>query len=103
MKIQNSKTKTPTGVMFNDKDYMNKLLSCLKEMAKNYTIMLTEASNDILYEIYFKFYEELLDAQREVYLVMFQNGWYSLESQDDSKISTKYTTLLKEYNDLFSE
>ena len=39
-KICNPKTNTPTGIELNDKDYLNSLLSCLKEMEKNYTLAL---------------------------------------------------------------
>ena len=34
--VQNKKTTTPKGICLNDKDYMNSILSSLKEMSKNY-------------------------------------------------------------------
>ena len=42
--IKNIKVDVPTGISLNDKDYLNSLLSSLKEMSKNYTLSLTEAS-----------------------------------------------------------
>ena len=33
--IKNTKVETPSGTSFNDKDYMNSTLSCLKELSKN--------------------------------------------------------------------
>lgn len=103
MKVQNSKTQTPSGVSLNDKDYMNIMLTHLKELVKNYAIMLTEASNENLLKKEEKVFDKLLDLQRKTYNIMFQNGWYSLESQDSTKINNKYEMLNQEYTDLFSE
>ena len=50
--IKNEKVEVPTGISLNDKDYLNSLLSTLKEITKNYTISLTEASNEVLYNEY---------------------------------------------------
>ena len=36
--IANQKQEVPTGINLNDKDYINSLLTCLKEMTKNYAI-----------------------------------------------------------------
>ena len=44
--ITNPKVEVPTGIICNDKDYLNSLLSCLKEMSKNYVMAMTEASNE---------------------------------------------------------
>lgn len=48
--ISNPKVEVPTGISCNDKDYLNSLLSCLKEMSKNYVMAMTEASNESLFE-----------------------------------------------------
>ena len=84
----------------NDKDYLTSLLSCLKEMTKNYTIAMTEASNENLHNSFHSIFEELMNLQRETYELMFRNGWYSLEEADQQKITEKYNTLSKEYQDL---
>ena len=34
-KIKNPKTEVSKGISLNEKDYLNTLLSCLKEMSKN--------------------------------------------------------------------
>lgn len=103
MKVQNKKVPVPTGQDMNDKDYLNSILSCLKDLVKNYTVMLTEASNEMLYEEYFKLYEEAMDMQRETFELAFACGWYNLETVDTSKITTKFDTINTEYNDLFTE
>lgn len=99
-KISNSKTKVPPGINMNDKDYLTCLLTILKEMSKNYSTAMTEASNEHLYKSYHSIFNEVSKLQREVYELMFQNGWYSLEKQDKTKINEKYNMLSTEYQDL---
>jgi len=98
--ISNQKTPVPTGLTLNDKDYATALLSCLKELAKNYTIAMTEASCEYLYNEYKNTFISISDLQREVYELMFRKGWYTLEKADNTKISNKYQTLSQEYQDL---
>lgn len=99
-KIENIKTEVPTGLKLNDKDYLNCLLSCLKEMVKNYSTVLTEASNEKLYNSYKNMFLKYIELQREVFELAFRFGWYSLEVSDSTKVSEKYLTLNKEYIDL---
>lgn len=99
-KISNPKTEVPTGKSFNDKDYINSLLSSLKEMIKNYAIALTEASNENLYNSYKNIFDSYVYLQREVYELMFRNGWYSLEKAETQKISNKVQMLSQEISDL---
>lgn len=98
--IKNPKTEVPTGIALNDKDYLDSLLSCLKEMVKNYATVLTEASNESLYQQYKTMFENYSDLQREAFELMFRKGWYVLEKAEGQKINTKYQTLSKELADL---
>ena len=98
--IKNNKTEVPTGTNLNDKDYLNSLLSCLKEMVKNYSIALTEASNENLYNTYKEMFDKYLNLQREVFELAFRKGWYVLQTAEVEKVSNKYLTLNQEYTDL---
>ena len=98
--ISNPKTEVPTGLKLNDKDYITSLLTCLKEMEKNYSISMTEASNEFLYNKYEKIFNEISKMQRSVYELMFKKGWYCLEQAESKKINQKYQMLSKEYKDL---
>ena len=98
--ISNPKTEVPKGTSINDKDYMNSLLSCLKEMAKNSAVALTEASNETLYNEYKTMFDEFANLQREVFETMFRKGWYSLEKAEEQKINSKYQMLNQEFTDL---
>lgn len=98
--INNPKTEVPTGINLNDKDCANALLSCLKEMVKNYSIVLTEASNETLYQEYKRMFDTYSSLQREVYELMFRKGWYTLEKAETQKINNKYQMLNQEFTDL---
>lgn len=99
-KICNPKTEVPSGTILNDKDYLNSVLSLLKDMEKNYVIVLTEASNEYLFGKYENMFNDIKNLQRDVYELAFKNGWYSLEKAEDTKITEKYNMLNQEFTDL---
>ena len=98
--ISNPKKEVPKGIGMNDKDYITKLLSCLKEMEKNYVVAMTEASNENLYNKYKNVFIDIANLQRDVYELMFRCGWYQLECVDKNKISQKIQMMSQELNDL---
>lgn len=98
--IKNPKMEVPTGLKLNDKDYINSLLSSLKELVKNYAIALTEASNEKLYQEYKTMFDNYSNLQREVYELIFRKGWYVLEKAEQQKIDSKYQTLNQEFSEL---
>lgn len=100
-KISNEKVPVEGGIELNDKDYINSVLSTLKELVKNYAVSLTEASNEILYSKYKTMFDEYSSLQREVYEIMFRFGWYELEKSDNNKINEKYTMLNQEFTKFF--
>ena len=99
-KICNPKTEVPTGTGLNDKDYLNSVLSLLKDMEKNYVMVLTEASNEYLFGKYENMFNDIKNLQRDVYELAFKNGWYTLEKAEDTKITEKYNMLNQEFTDL---
>lgn len=99
-KISNPKVEVPTGMALNDKDYINSLLSCLKEMEKNYVIAMSEASNEQLYDTYKNIFLTISSLEREAYELMFRKGWYTLEKEEKQKIAQKYQMLSQEYQDM---
>lgn len=96
-KITNPEVEVPKSSNLNDKDYLNILLTSLKELSKNYTISMTEASNEYLFAKYNKTFEKIINLQRETFELMFKKGWYPLEKAENNKITEKHTTLNKEY------
>ena len=99
-KISNPKPELPTGMALNDKDIIMSLLTCLKEMEKNYVYALEEASSEFLYNKHKDNFLAIQQMQRDVYETMFRLGFYELEAQDKNKILEKYNMLNQEYSSL---
>lgn len=100
--ISNPKVEVPTGMQLNDKDHLNDLLSSLKCLVKDYTVAMSEASNEMLYQQYKTMADQLSLLQRETYELMFRYGWYSLEKAEEMKITNKYQMLSQELQQLNS-
>lgn len=98
--IFNPKKEVPSGLTLNEKDYINELLSCLKDMEKNYVVAMIESSNEILYNKFYNMFVELANLERETYELMFKNGWYCLEKAETKKINQKYQKLNQELQSL---
>ena len=98
--ICNPEQSVSKGITLNEKDYISSLLTCLKELEKNYVIAMTEASNENLYNEYKNIFDSFAALQRETYEIMFRFGWYKLEKAETNKINNKYQTLLQDYQDL---
>ena len=96
-KYKNTETSIPCGIALNDKDYLTNLLSTLKEMSKNYTIALTEASNEILYTYLLEIALKVSNMQREIFELLFQNGCYEIESIKAGAVKKS----LKKINELY--
>lgn len=94
--ISNQKIEVEEGIELNDKDYINDLLTTLKAIVKDYTVALTEVSNETLFSKYKKMYDDLLQLQRETFETMFRCGFYKLEEADATKMTEKYQTLSQE-------
>lgn len=98
--IQNKKVEVSKSIELNDKDYLNSINSTLKEMAKNYSVVLTEASNENLFKVYKKIFDNIITMQRQTFELIFENGWYTLEKAEKNKINNKFSTLNQEFIDL---
>ena len=95
-KISNQKAEVPSTPEMNDKDYITSMLEVEKAMVKDYAVALTEASNEDLYNDYYDLFDEVSETQREIYNLMFQKGWYSIETAQDTKITQKLNMLEQE-------
>ena len=98
--IKNPKMEVPTGNKMNDRDYLNWVLELEKNLSNYYSLALNEASNDYLYEDYFSLLEDTKDAARELYNLMFEYGWYTLEEEASEKVTKKIDCLEQKLIDL---
>lgn len=98
--VSNTKTEVTNSNVMNDKDYINCLLECLKNMSTNLNIALNEASNEVLYDKILVMFNRVRVLQREAFELAFSLGWYPLEKADVPKIKMKEHQLSEEIKQL---
>lgn len=99
-KISNKKVEVPETYEMNDKDYLTTMLKLEKAMVKDFSVALTEASNEDLYNDYYDMFDEVSNMQRELYNIMFRKGWYSIETAEDVKITQKLNMFTQKLSQL---
>ena len=86
-KIQNEKIEVDNTDKLNDLDLLNDIIESEKNTSNNYSIALNEMSNNKLYKEVFELFKETKELAREAYNIAFKNGWYTLETAEETKIS----------------
>lgn len=71
----------------NDKDILNTITLLDKTIGNNFSIMLSEMSNNALYKIVEEIYLSIKENAHKSYQLAYSNGWYTIEASSDSKIS----------------
>ena len=99
-KICCEETEVSKKITFNDRDYLNDILSNEKEITKNMCTSLTEASNNNLYNELTTIYNTCISLQQEAYELAWNNGWYKLEEAEKTKITQKVKDLQKKLDEL---
>lgn len=99
-KICNPKTEVEKGTTLNDKDYLEGVLTICKDLEKNLTVAMTEASHEEYYEKVLEMFEEIASLQREIYELYFRKGWFIIEPVQKEMLTEKYDMLAQELNDL---
>ena len=89
-KIKNSATKLQKNSQMNDRDFVNDILSTEKYLTDAYSIALNEASHQELYQDLITVFNETQQTQRDLFNLMFKNGWYSVEAADQEKLQQKH-------------
>ena len=83
-----------------DKEYATIVLTSLKAIVKDYTVALTEASDEHIYNHYKKMFDSLISLQRETYELMNSKNWYNVEKALPDKIDTKCQKLNEELQNI---
>ncbi len=99
-KIKNEKTPVPSTKEMNDTDVLNDLLHSEKEMSSNYNTATGEMSNKTLYKKIMELMSEIKEAEREAFDLLFKNGWYTLEKEEETKINQAYSDSNNQINEL---
>lgn len=99
-KVQNPKTEVPQTSDMNDRDFLNDILETEKNMSVNFTYALNEASNEELFEEIYNMFQNIKQAQRDIFELAFRKGWYTLEKAEISKINEEYNTLSQTFTEI---
>ncbi len=91
---------TKGSISFSDKDCICYLLTILKDLEKQCCLMMMEASNDWLYQIYRDMLLDISSLERKVYYVLFINNWYLLESVEEIQLKERYKVFFQQYKSL---
>lgn len=102
-KIACQETSVEVTKEMTDRDYLNDCLATLKQITTNSCIAVTEMSNLKLRDEVYKFFENIEQLQRETYELAWNNGWYTLETAGQTKLSESVKTLNKRLQELNSE
>jgi spore coat protein CotF len=74
------------GPEMNDRDFLNDGLATCKYLTDSLNVAVREASHELLYTDMFQILTETHQSARELYNLMFQNGWYKLEAEEQQKL-----------------
>ena len=99
--VKNPETQVPKTKEMNERDYLRDLLSTEKYLSDVLSTALSEASNETLYKDILPIYLEVKQNGREIFCLLFKNGWYPLERAEATKIQqkkTEFTTKIAELN-----
>lgn len=98
--VKNPKTEVPQTKEMNDRDYTNEVLQSIKNLSNNLSIAINEASNRELFNEFMNMFQNTKEAQRDLYNLMFKNGWYTLEKAEAQKIQEKVNEFSPKMNEL---
>lgn len=85
-RIKNPETPVPKTPQMNDRDFLNDALTTEKYISSSYSTALKEASHESLYRTIASVSQETDDCHRNLYNLMFKNGWYGLEKETPQTI-----------------
>jgi spore coat protein CotF len=98
--VQNPKKEVPKTSAMNDRDILNDVLNTEKNMSDNLSIALSEASNDKIFKEFLPMFNDTKNAGKEIFNLLFKNGWYTLEHAQPTKIQQKYTEFSQKLSEL---
>lgn len=99
-KVNNPEVNVSKTINMNEKNYLEVILENEKNMSNNLSIAIDEASNDLLFDKFYDIFDDVKCAARDVFNLMFKNGWYTLEKAQDNKRKEENTKLNDKLNEL---
>ncbi|CEH27735.1 hypothetical protein AM501_17155 [Aneurinibacillus migulanus] len=85
--VQNQAQQTP---QMTDRDRLTDVLTTQKYLTDGFNIATREASHDTLHRDVLTCLTETHQCARDIYNLMFQQGWYALEAEEQQKLTQTY-------------
>lgn len=85
--IANPEQSQVKGPELNDRDRLNDILATEKYLTDSLNTAVREASHDQLFQATLQILNESHQAARNIYNLMFEKGWYTIESEQQQKIN----------------
>ena len=79
------------GPEMNDRDRVNDILALEKYLTDSFNVSAREASHPALHQDIMMILNETHQCQYEMYELMFRQGHYKLEAEDQAKLDQSYT------------
>jgi spore coat protein CotF len=79
---------------FSDKDRLNDMLSCEKFLSSNWSSAANEMVQQELFQDTLQFLNETHNAQRQLFQVMQQKGWYQTDQASQQQVSQTASQLI---------
>lgn len=86
-RICNRRVRVESGIKMNDRDYLENIFFLEQGLSNMYSNLLTKVSNDYLYEDFFELFEDSKDISRDIYDLLFKNGWLEVEKASNVEIN----------------
>lgn len=88
--VKNPTTQFTRGKEFSDRDRLDDMLATEKWLTDGYNVFVRETSHNNLYRDILHILNETHHAARELFNLMFEKGWYSIQAEQPSQITKEY-------------
>lgn len=88
--IKNPTTQFQKGTELSDRDLINDILATEKYLTDGFNVFVREASHQSLYNDVLHILNETHHAARDVFNLMFEKGWYSVQAEQPSQIAKEH-------------
>ena len=100
MKVNNPKVEVEQTIEMNDYNYLYDMLETEKSLSTNMVNVLNEASNEMLFDKLDLLFRQIKQSQRDLFELLFIQGWYTLEEAEKKKIDEKKNELQTKLDEL---
>lgn len=85
--------------MRTEEDILNEIMLSEKNISNSYSVAINEMSNKILYKKVMDIFEDTKDIARDIFNYMYSMEWYTLTSEEETKIEDSYNKYKSKYDE----